>query len=270
MNEFANTWTRAEETVLRDGYGRIHAKTLGKKLGRSVQAVMHRANRIGLQSRRRWSADDDQQLRAEWGEYSLGVVARHLNRTVATTYWRARKLGLPLGCPQGREYLTAAAERTGFDTKSLRLILKAQGVRIMPALARPTGAKRHFHVVDPQDVDDAIAEHLKGAPVQQHAKDYGVSGDCLRFWLLRARAAGFDVPAPPTQARCYWHVPTETVAKVMAWRASQETVMGGAKRSGLHRETLHRLLLAAGFTKPPGKTWWVFRADVDRVAGDRK
>ena len=56
----------------------------------------------------------------------------------------------------------------------------------------------------------------------------------------------------------------------VAWRASQETVMGGAKRLGLHRETLHRLLLAAGFTKPPGKTWWVFKAGVDRVAGDRK
>lgn len=270
MSAFANTWTARQEAVLQESYGRVHAKTIGKRLGRSTAGVMHRAARIGLQSRRRWSAEDDQELAALWGEMSLGTIAKRMKRTVATTYWRARKLGLKRGCPRGLEYLTSAAERTGYDTKTLRAILKANGVRLLPAFARPTKAKRHFHVVDPQDVDDALAKHHEGAPVQQHAREYGVSGDCLRFWLLRARAAGFDIPAPPTQARCYWHVRTETVAKVMAWRASQETVMGGAKRLGLNRETLHRLLLAAGFVKPPGKTWWVFKADVDSVAGGRK
>jgi transposase-like protein len=267
LSTFANTWTPSEEAVLRESYGRIHAKTIGKKLGRSVGAVMHRAGRTGLKSRRRWSAEDDQQLRAEWGECSLGQIAKKMSRTPATIYWRAKEIELELGCPRGLEYLTTAAERTGYDTAPLRRILKAHGVRLLPAFSRPTGARRHYHVVDPQDVDDAIAKHLAGASVQELARDHGVSGECLRFWLLRARAAGIKMQAPPEQTRVEWRIPIAAAAEVMAWRASQETLMAGAKRVGVHRDTLLRRLLAAGFVKPPGKTWWVFKADVDKLAG---
>lgn len=266
MNSFAETWTPKEEAVLRENYGRVHAKTIGKQLGRSTSAVMHRASRIGLQSRRRWSSDDDQELAALWGEMALGSIAKSLRRTVATVYWRARKLNLKHGCPRGLEYLSGAATRTGYDPKTLRVILKAQGVRLLPAFARPTKAKRHFHVVDPQDVDDALARHHEGAPVQQHARELGMSGDCLRVWLLRARAAGLRVPAPPTIKKGCWHVSSRVVAEVMAWRATLETVQHAAKRLRTDAESLRARLRAAGLKQLPNdRCWWLPRAEVDRV-----
>lgn len=269
MNQqFAETWTPQEEAVLRQSYGRVHARTIGKRLGRSPSAVMKRAARIGLQSRRRWSAEDDQQLSALWGEQSLGWIARVMKRTTMTVYWRARKLGLKRGCPRGLEYVSAAAARTGYDPKSLKAILKAQGVRLMPAFARPTKAKRHFHVVDPQDVDDAIARHHEGAPVQQHARDLGVSGDYLRVWLLRARAAGMRVPAPPAIKKGCWHVSSKTVAEVMAWRATLETPRNAAKRLRTDPVRLRAALIAAGLSRGTDRCWWVPRVDVERVFAD--
>lgn len=267
---FTNTWSKSEDAKLRLAYGRQEAKAIATELGRTECAVMHRAKRIGAVARRRWSAEDDQELQALWGELSLGVIARRLKRTVLTTYWRARVLGLQVGCPRGLEYLTAAAARTGYQTDQLRTILKAQRVRMRPAYARPTGATRHYHVVDPQDVDDAIATHLQSAPVQQHARDYGVSGACMRFWLLRARAEGFPVPALPEQKRCYWLVPTQLVAEVMAWRDTLETVRQGSKRVRIDAQRLRKRLEEAGVKRSSERPWWVAKADVDRVAGGRR
>lgn len=267
---FVNTWSKNEDQALRDSYGKVEAKALARQLGRSECAVMHRAQRIGATARRRWTEEDKQTLRALWGEKSLGRIASELKRTVKTVYPRAKMLGLQLGCPRGLEYLTAAAARTGYQADQLRVILKAQGVKMLPSYSRPTGAKRHYDVVDPQDVDDAIARHLESAPVQQHARDYGVSGDCMRFWLLRAKADGFAVPEPPVRARCYWLVPTKLVAEIMAWRETLETVRQGSKRVRIDAQTLRKRLEDAGVKRSSERPWWVAKTDVDRVAGWRR
>ena len=268
-SEFGVAWSKAEEAVLREKYGRVHAKTIGKELGRSTHAVMHRASHIGLQSRRRWTDEDKRTLRALWGERSLGQIAKELRRTVKTTYQMAKMLGLELGCPRGLEYLTAAAKRTGYTTGQLRSILKAQGVRLLPAFSRPTRARRHYHVVDPLDVDDAVARHVKAWPVQHAAREYGITGDLMRVWLLRARQASFDVPVPPTVKKGVWYVPIDIVAEVMTWRSTLESVREAARRTGLTNHTLRKRLMAAGVPRGSEKIWWVSKAAVDRVVAER-
>lgn len=119
------SWSADEDRVLRHAYadGGIEAAQAALP-ERSACAIYRRAERLGISRRRRWTEADDQRLRKFWdGELSLREIAKRLQRTEATTYWRAQKLGLPLGCPDGWEYLTHAAQRTGYATKQLRPIL---------------------------------------------------------------------------------------------------------------------------------------------------
>ena len=183
----APSWTVAEDAILRTVYPRDGID--GAKLAlpaRTESALFHRARRLGLQRRRRWTPSDDTHLRDLWSQgLRLSAIAKHLGRTKATTYWRAQKIGLPLGCPEDFEYLSAAAKRTGYCTSQLWRILGWAGVTVHAAVARPVKSRsgRRMHVVDPLDVDDAIASWLKTETANSAAKRLGISGDRLRARL---------------------------------------------------------------------------------------
>ncbi|NUP08412.1 MAG: hypothetical protein HOW73_20370 [Polyangiaceae bacterium] len=200
---------------------------------------------------RRWSPADDKKLRLLWGA-PIANVAVELGRTQRTVYWRARKLGLECGAPQGWEYLTAAAERTGYDTGQLRRILRAAGARPQRSISRPdVVAKRRFNAVDPLDVDDAVAKWCRQETVEEAAARSAISGDTLRRLLL---AAGH---VPPRSKRKRWRLDASVIdAVVAAYRArvSQLSVRQHAKRVGLDRTTLAKRLRAAGVLgeKQPG------------------
>jgi hypothetical protein len=194
-------WTAEENERLRAAYaaGGIDAAAAALP-HRSVGAIYHRTQRMRIASRRRrWTARDDSRLRRLWsGELDLKGIAASLGRSAATTYWRAQKLGLPLGVPAGWEYLHRAAERCGFGTGQLRTILRAAGVTIRPLLARPSkrrgkrkGARRSFSMVWPADVDIAVADWLAREPIERAAKRAGVASETLR---RRLKALGEQAP----------------------------------------------------------------------------
>lgn len=193
-----------------------------------------------------WTAAEDRRLSLLWGSLSLRETAATLGRTEVTVYHRAQGLGLPLGCPRGMEWLTDAAKRAGYDTGQLRKILAAVGHRVHRSLSRPRLGKptRHFHYVDPIDVDDAVAAWVKLEPVVRAAERHGLSDDTLRRLLLDAGEK------PPRRHRARWMVSSEVVARVVATYRAKQTVAEHARRVGIYRTTLAKRLRDAGVLGP--------------------
>ncbi len=259
---FGAAWTPAEDAVLRECYVAEGPVRVVELLGRSLSSVQHRAARLGLWRRRRWTANDDRRLVVLWGERSLAAVARALDRTEATTYWRAQKLGLPLGIQPGHETLTEAAERTGFSADTLRGILRWAGVRRSRTMSRPEAGIRYARqMLEPIDVDDAVAAWMACEVVNDAANRRGMLGDTLGRWLLES---GLPVPPkPPCKRR--WRVPTELIERAIAERQTLETMPRAARRVGITRWTLSRWLDAAGVERMGARGRQVRAADVDRL-----
>lgn len=163
-------WTAEEDEILRTSYGTGGIAAASVALPeRSHMAILLRANRQGIASPRYWTEKDDDQLRWLWGSgNTLPRIAAKLGRTGIACYERARDIGLKCGCPQGSEYVTNAAIRAGVSTVKLRSILERHGVAISRSLSRPyrrgnkcEWANWRHHVVDPHDVDEAIAAWVR-------------------------------------------------------------------------------------------------------------
>lgn len=218
---------------------------------------------------RRWTIRDDSRLRLLWGA-PLRHVAAEIGRTPLATYWRARKLGLACGAPRGMEYLTAAAKRTGYDVVQLRAILHAAGVRPQRTPARPVQAARHFNVVDPADVDDAVATWCRQETTEEAAARLGLSAETLRRLLIEAGER------PPRRKKSRWRVDSALVDRLVAEyreRVSVPTVRQHAARLGIDRTTLAKQLRLAGVLgeKKPGNGGKVRLPVevVDRVVGGK-
>lgn len=184
-------WTTAEDECLRDAYSAGGIALARRALpDRSDVSLYKRARRLGLSRRRRWTHADDEALRDLWDlGLRLSAISKQLNRTKATIYWRAQKLGLPLGCPDGFEHLTAAADRVGYSPCTLRRIMRWAGKKVRAALSRPTGGHWRRQIVDPVDVDEAVAAWLRTETANSAAKRLGISGDRLRARLRKVGVA---------------------------------------------------------------------------------
>lgn len=160
-----------------------------------------------------WTEEDDARLRLVWGERTTPGVARAMGRTTTAVYFRAVRIGLPVGCPQGKEYLTHAARRAGFTLKTLRRILERASVAMRAAMSMPRGRRtgRHHFVVDPQDVDDAVADHMACETPSRASERHRVRVATLTQLLA---AAGHVRP----QRGRRWLVPSATIDAVMAAR----------------------------------------------------
>jgi hypothetical protein len=212
MGQFDRRWTPAMDAELRRRYFSEYVKDIAADLGVSTIALFHRARRIGLKKNRQWTAANDLELRELWGECSLAELSGRLKRTQATLYWRGQLLGLTSQVPRGFEYLTHAADRTGYDTGQLRAILKWAGVRLRVSMGRPVKHRsRRHHIVDPYDVNEAIARWLRTEPLASAASRRGVSASVLerRLRLLP------KVPRKP-KGKKHWRVPSDLIDQALA------------------------------------------------------
>lgn len=272
LHPFGAPWSAEADALLRFTYGKLSPTEIGLQVARSASAVMHRAQRLGLQTHRRWTRDDDQELRALWGEVALRTIASRLKRTPAAVFARAQvALRLPLGCPQGHEYLTHAAKRTGYTAGQLRRILAWAGVKLRPSMSRPTEARRHYHTVDPFDVDDAVGRWLENETVESGARRHGLIGATLAAWLrLARRQTDIRIPDEPRERKAHWRVPSSTIDAVVEWRSRFESVSAAAQRVGVRRQDLTAWLIAAGVERVTERPWLVLRDEVDRVVTARR
>lgn len=255
-------WTAEEEDILRARFVAEGAKAMAVALGRTVNSVNHRTQRLGLYTHRRWSARDDKRLAMLWGDFDVAKVAAELGRTEATTVWRSQLLGLSLGVQQGMEGLSAAAARVGYSVSSLRMILRWTGVQVRNSIARTHNGPRRNCMVDPDSVDEAVAEWLKTETLHAGANRHGVSAAILGRWLA---TSGLKVPAKPKGKR-HWRIPSDVIDAAVAKGQTVIPLRAAAQRLGIHPGTLSHRAVRAGIPRPPGKLWLVDIRAVEALA----
>lgn len=264
------SWTAEEDAVLRAGYLKRGCSAIASELGRSFASVAKRAARLGITSHRRWTEKDDNELRDLWCHYPIGRLVKELNRTRAAIFWRAMQLDLDAGAPEGLEYLTQSAQRVGFATATLRRILAWHGVPLQLSRSRVTKAKRHYHVIDPDCVDEAVAAWLDAEDINPAAKARGLIGETLKRWLIEARADGLKMPTPPTGKKFRWRVPGSTIDKAIAWRRSFESLSQASERTGIKRQLLKHWLTVERIPFRGVRPLLVPVVEVDRVVAERR
>ena len=156
----------------------------------------------------------------------MASMAARLKRTALACYTRGRTIGLRAGCPQGSEYLSHAAARTGYAVSQIRDILRWAGYPIKRAVSMPRRNPRWCsYVVDPHDVNAAIARWHDTESCESAARRLGVCGVTLRY---RLRAIGLQAPGSHRQLR----VTQEQVEHALALRCVaghlQPPVQGGS------------------------------------------
>lgn len=182
-------WTAEEERTLRDLYrGRMIQRELTAALpGRTPAAIYHRAIKLGLRERFRWTEEDDKRLRNLWEDgLSLATIAKTLGRTQKAVYWRTyHNLRLPLGPPQGCEWVTTAGRRSGYSDKTFRRILGWAGVQVKLARSVGYGHKNRLRYVDSFDADRAVEAWGQTETTTQAARRLGIDGQRLRNRLKK-------------------------------------------------------------------------------------
>lgn len=175
-------------------------------------AVYHRARVLRVLSHARWTKNDDRNLRELWGERTLRGISARLGRTTQAVFHRAQKIGLSLGCPDGAEYLTHSAERTGYSVETLRMILDRSGVAIRRTMSRPLGRRvgRPCHFVDPFEVDEAVEAWLKTEPLASAARRRGLDDS-----TLARRLRGVEGVPPKPVGKRHWRIPTAVIDRVV-------------------------------------------------------
>ena len=175
-------WTSAEDDALRLAYTTGGPTAARQALPhRSLPSLHKRACKLRCTRIPHWTPEEDSRLRLLWGDgHTVNYVARKLGRPPFGVYERARTIGLPCGCPQGHEYMTHAARRTGYTIPALRHILRWAGVPIRPAMSLPTPRPKRGRVVDSGDLDDALDRWIQTEPVESAACRIGACGETVK------------------------------------------------------------------------------------------
>lgn len=184
---------------------------------RSRSSLYHAAKRVGVTRRPRWTAKEDARLRIEWGSLGFKELVRLFDRPRDGIYRRAMLLGLPVGCPDGCEYLSHAAKRTGYTTTQLRRILRWAGVSVRESYSRTHGPHRSFHVVDPLDVDDALESWHRTETIASAARRLGCGWDTVKRRLL---ACGIEPAKTSRRRNAHHRVESAVVDAAMKGRAA--------------------------------------------------
>lgn len=276
---FGRRWSAAEDAHIRANYQALQLVELARPLDRTRASVAKRAAVLGLKKRPVWTAEEDRKLRFLWGEDSTESVAMQLGRSTLSTYWRAAKLGLPLGCPPDMEYLLRAAERTGFSYDSLERIIEwARGagvfgkkwrkiVRRSMSRGLDTRTGTYRRIVDPLDVDAAVAAWMKTETIEVAAERLGMSSERVRAIMIRFAVDAPPRPRPAVAGRP-WRIPSDVIdAAVAEWRR-RESLQDAAKRTRVRQDTLAARLKAANASGiHGGRPWYLVPAEVDAIVG---
>lgn len=235
-------WTTAEDAALRAACAGDGMSTAMATIpDRSRVSIEIRARRMGLtfpEVKRRWTEAENALLRDLWSgsDLDLTQISARLRRRPGGVYRHAVEIGLPSGCPDGWEPISAAARRTGFAEVTLRKILAADGVAPRPALCDPLTRRRAVtcrrQIVAPAQVDAAIAAWSEAESVTRAAVRLGLWEKTLRAWL---RHAGVKEPKRRGRPGVFGRVGKTGRIRSLVWRVTDIDIARALAWGKLHR-----------------------------------
>lgn len=146
-------WTEEQNAVLRDAAGKLTARELAKRLGRSAKAVRSQALMLGVELMRwkpeemrgYWSPELEARLRGLAPTHTPTQAAAELGRTDRSVRLRAAKIGLRMR--DGRKRQGQRSGISGERAASARKVGKPRtatvkaSIALMPALRRPAASE---------------------------------------------------------------------------------------------------------------------------------
>lgn len=175
-------------------------------------APARRRSRRGL----RWTPAEVETLRRAWHEVGQRTLRAKLGRPWRGIVHKAADLGLPTGVPQGCLGIAAAADRCGYEIRTLEAILAWAAVRVRHRYTGPSYVPTrgwHRRYVDADECAAAVARWLAHETVNGAARARGLVEMTLRRWLAEA---GVIAPQDRRRAR---RIPSATIDRVVAARA---------------------------------------------------
>jgi hypothetical protein len=192
-------------------------RTIAEMLGVCTAKVRLRAKlwrERGVPTTRKnhyWTEEDIAALYKSWNPRNLKETARALKRSLWSTMWKARQIGLVdhRGCPRGYEFLSDAEARLGFSIYELETMLAGTAIRSMKALK--AGGKRvsTWHVYAIDELDAMVERHLQTVTVANYAASKDMRVDKLGRWISRA-----GIPKPEGKTARSWRLPIEQLDQV--------------------------------------------------------
>ena len=144
----SRSWTAAEVAILRAQYGVVRHDQM-KSLDRSAQAIMWKANALGLKSNRNklrvtaWTNDQENWLRDFYGRVSIKEIAKALRKSSYAVSTRAYMMGLssPVGYANSEKvveipYDVVKRYESGEDVEPLHKLLGISPYLFLKALRR--------------------------------------------------------------------------------------------------------------------------------------
>jgi len=92
-----NDWSEEEKELLVMLADEYHYREIANMMNRSEQAIYLKARKMGvvlIQDRRKWTLEEEQQLRDNWGKYSIESLAKKMKRTVFSIKVKAMRMQL--------------------------------------------------------------------------------------------------------------------------------------------------------------------------------
>jgi predicted transcriptional regulator len=198
-------YSKEEKEFINQSHTSSTAAEIAKKLNRTRASVLRQMAAMEIRKRPQWTYAEDKRLSFLWiTTMSIKTLCKKFGRSQQAVCRRARALGLDTTIPEGYEFLSEAARRTGFSRQTLCNILRWAEVPIHQArshLAEPRTKERtrtrkayHKQYVDPFDVDEAVTNWMKEeeqkASPEQLAREHGLDGGTLRRRLRKKGLLG--------------------------------------------------------------------------------
>jgi hypothetical protein len=205
-------WNDEELARLRELREKLSVSECAKILGRSYTAVVCKSRGLGIRDKPHWTPEEEHRLMLLWGERSVENIAKKLGRSQWAVLFHARKLGLEIGCPQGYEYLAAAARRVGFGSDQLYDIIVATGyiASVRTSFTVRRGRNYCRRVIETDAADAAVLKWLATEPLKPAARRRGVC------YLRLKRLVEAEIGPRPFGGKKHWRVPTELIDRVLA------------------------------------------------------
>lgn len=159
--------------------------------GRSEWCITKAAQARGFKRRPgKWSKEEEKLLCDSWHIVDLEDIAKKLNRKKLGVYWKAKKLGLHIGTPQGMETLNACSIRTGFTAAAIVHVLKWAGVSLMRSqtVNRNWKGKYTHQFVDTFEADEAVRSFLTSETLNEASRRTGIGRQSLYKFMVKEKA----------------------------------------------------------------------------------